>query len=61
LAEAKRAPKVAPPMIFSELKLRPMVSPVLVSWVMEVVSTNGLTIRCRELLPVEELICVLRG
>jgi hypothetical protein len=45
-------------MIFSELKLRPLES---VPWAMEVVSANGLTIRCREMLPVEELIRVLRG
>jgi hypothetical protein len=35
---------------------RAMVSPVSAPWTVKVVSANGLTIRCREMLPVEQLI-----
>jgi len=48
-------------MMFGELKLAPAPLRTSAGWAMEVVGANGLTIRCREALPVHELARLLRA
>lgn len=60
LAEARDAQKSSSPVVFSELRLAPPVTEVATVWAVEIVSPDGLIVRCREPLVVRELSCLLR-
>ena len=61
LSKAKRTSNVPAPVVFSEVRLTPpMVHPLSI-WSVELVSPNGLTIRCREAFTVDDLAQLLRG
>jgi hypothetical protein len=62
LAEARNAPKKVPAVVFREITVSP--SPVAASspgWAVEVVGPDGMTVRCREGLSIEDLARLLRG
>jgi len=62
LTKTRRASKLPVPMMFSEVRLAPPpVSSAVTPWAMELVSCDGLTVRLRETLSVQELAGLLRG
>ena len=60
LTKAKRASDLAVPVVFSEVVLAPPSETPNNAWAMEIVSPSGLTVRCREALPVRDLARLLR-
>lgn len=60
LAEARDARKDSAPVVFREFKLAPPVTGAATAWAVEIVSPDGLIVRCRERLVVGELACLLR-
>ena len=60
LAEARDARKDSSPVVFSELRLTPPVTGAATAWAVEIVSPEGLTVRCREPLAARELARLLR-
>ena len=60
LAEARDAQKSSSPVVFSEFRLAPPVTEVATAWAVEIVSPDGLIVRCREPLVARELACLLR-
>src|SRR5436309_14668025 len=48
LAEARDARKGYSPVVFSELRLVPPVPGAATAWAMEIVSPDGVIVRCRE-------------
>jgi hypothetical protein len=61
LAKTKRAFNLPAPVVFSEIMLGPPAATAINAWAMEVVAPSGLTVRCREPLPVRDLARLLRG
>jgi len=61
LAQAKSTPNVPFPVRLSELKLAPLLAAPPTGWAMEIVSPQGLTLRCCEPLKVQDLMLLLRG
>ncbi len=62
LTKTRRASKLPVPMMFSEVRVAPLpVSSAVAPWAMELVSRDGLTVRCREALSLQELDELLRG
>ena len=59
LAKLKQSRKVAGPVVFSEVKLS--AASASFSWAVEIVGHNGVTIRCRETLSLEDMAWLLRG
>jgi len=59
LAEAEDAGKGSSPVVFSELRLAPPVTGAA-AWAVEIVSPDGLIVRCREPLVARELGRLLR-
>jgi hypothetical protein len=59
LAEERREP---PDLVFQEVAL-PVTTPsaAAVSWAVEIVTADGLSVRCREGLPFEDLLRLVRG
>jgi hypothetical protein len=47
--------------VFREVRLAGVASAPAIAWAMEVVSRDGLTVRCREALSVQDLAALLRG
>jgi hypothetical protein len=61
LAEVRSARKEGPAVLFREVALSPpLVAVPSVGWAVEVVSPDGMTVRCREGLPIEDLARLLR-
>lgn len=60
LTAARHASTKAPPVLFREVRLPLMLSSAS-QWAMEVVCPDGITVRCREPLPVADVVCLLRG
>jgi hypothetical protein len=61
LTRIKRTSNKPAPVVFREVRLTSPIVPPTSSWAMEVISPEGLTIRCREALSVNELVRLLRG
>jgi transposase-like protein len=61
LSKAKRAPSASTPVTFSEVKVIGSALDDSGKWAMEVESTSGVKVRCREALPVRTLERLLRG
>jgi len=61
LAKTKQASKLPVPVVFSEIKLAPPAMPPSNAWAIELVSPSGLTVRCREAIPMRDLARLLRG
>jgi lambda repressor-like predicted transcriptional regulator len=61
LAQAKSTAKAPFPVRFRELKLPPLLAAPALGWAMEIVSPQGLTLRCREPIEVQDLMFLLRG
>jgi len=60
LTAARHASKKAPAVLFREVRL-PVMPSSASQWAMEVVSPDGVTVRCREPLPVADVAWLLRG
>ena len=60
LTAARRVSKNSPPVLFREMRL-PAVHALGLQWAMEVMGPDGLMIRCREPLPIQDLAWLLRG
>ena len=60
LAEARDARKGSSRVVFSELRLASPVPEAAAAWAVEIVSPDGLLVRCRERLVVRELAQLLR-
>lgn len=60
LSAARHASKKTPPVLFREVRL-PALPSSASQWAMEVVSPEGVTVRCREPLPVADVAWLLRG
>lgn len=61
LTNEKRASTARPPMIFREVTV-PIASPhPPTQWAVEIVAPDGVTIRCREALPLQDVAWLLRG
>jgi DNA-binding transcriptional regulator YiaG len=61
LSEARAAPPRPSLVVFREVSLAGVASAPAIAWAMEVVSRDGLTVRCREALSVQDLASLLRG
>jgi len=61
LAQAKGASNDSFPVRLGEIKLAPSLAAPPAAWAMEIVSPEGLTLRCREPLDVQDLTLLLRG
>ena len=61
LSEARAGLPRPSPVVFREVRLAGVASAPALAWAMEVVSRDGLTVRCREALSVEDLAALLRG
>ena len=59
LTAARRASKNSTPVLFREMRL-PAVAALGQQWAMEVVGSDGLMVRCREALSIEDLAWLLR-
>jgi hypothetical protein len=47
--------------VFREVSLAEVASAPPIAWAVEIVSRDGLTVRCREALSMQELAALLRG
>jgi len=61
LSEARAATPRPSPVVFREVRLAGVASAPAIAWAMEVVSRDGLTVRCREALSLQDLAALLRG
>jgi transposase-like protein len=61
LSEALVASPRPSPVVFREVPLAGVAAAPAVAWAIEVVSRDGLTVRCREALSVQDLAALLRG
>jgi len=62
LSEARSALGDVPAVVFREVAVcPPLTASVLPAWAVEIVGPDGVTVRCRERLPIEELTQLLRG
>jgi hypothetical protein len=61
LSEARAVSPRPSPVVFREVQLAGLASAPAVAWAMEVVSREGLTVRCREALSAQDLAVLLRG
>ena len=61
LTKTKGSSNLPVPVVFSEVMLAPQAVTPGNAWAMEVVAPSGLTVRCREALPVRDLARLLRG
>ena len=61
LSEARTALPRPSPVVFREVPLAGVAAAPAVAWAIEVVSRDGLTVRCREALSVQDLAALLRG
>ncbi len=59
LYNAKRNNNAPKPVLFREMKLTGVPAPIH-QWAMEVVSPDGLMVRCREAIPIQDLAWLLR-
>jgi transposase-like protein len=55
LAKTKQVSNLPAPVVFSEVVLPPLTAAATTAWAMEVVAPSGLTVRCREAIPVRDL------
>jgi transposase-like protein len=60
LYNAKHKTKAAAPVLFRELKVRQVPTIAAMAWAVEIVSPDGLVIRCRETLPMHDISWLLR-
>lgn len=62
LAEARNPAKEVPVVAFQEVRIAPLVAGAIPSvWAMEIVSPDGMTVRCRDGLSLKDLAGLLRG
>jgi transposase-like protein len=61
LSEARVASRRPSPVVFREVSLAEVASAPPIAWAVEIVSRDGLTVRCREALSMQELAALLRG
>ena len=62
LGEARHAPQRPPAVSFSEIHLKPPLLPEATTpWAVEIVTSKGLTVRCRDPLAAQELALLLRS
>ncbi len=62
LTEARNPTKEVPGVAFQEVKIAPSVAEAIPSvWAMEIVGPDGMTVRCRDGLSLEDLTGLLRG
>jgi len=62
LSEAQNAPKRVPAVVFREVRVSPpLAAASSPGWAIEVVAPDGVTLRCREGLSVDDLAKLLRG
>jgi len=61
LTNAKHKSTDVPPMPFRELKVPLAPASAAMQWAVEIVGRDGLVIRCREALPLQDVVCLLRG
>jgi len=62
LSEARSAPGDVPAVVFREVEVSPSLTvSTSAAWAIEVVGPDGVTVRCRERLSVEELAQLLKG
>ncbi|MBM3458437.1 MAG: transposase [Armatimonadetes bacterium] len=59
--ELRNTPKESPAVVFHEVAVCPPWTGSASPWAVEIVGRDGVTVRCRERLPVEELARLLRG
>lgn len=57
----KRKSKVSAPVLFRELRVQQVPTGAVSAWAVEMVSPDGLVIRCREALPLRDVSWLLRG
>jgi transposase-like protein len=62
LSEARSAPGEVPAVVFREVAVSPLqAASASPAWAVEIVGQDGVTVRFRERLPIEELTPLLRG
>ncbi len=61
LTNAKPASKTAAPVLFRELRIPLAPTSATVQWAVEIVGPDGMMIRCREALPLEDVAWLLRS
>jgi hypothetical protein len=61
LTNAKRKSRTSAPVLFRELRVPHVPSVAAVPWAVEIVGSDGVLIRCREGLPLQDLSWLLRG
>jgi hypothetical protein len=62
LSEARNAPKKVPASVFREVTVSPLpASAPSPGWAVEIVGPDGMTVRCRDGLSIEDLARLLRG
>jgi lambda repressor-like predicted transcriptional regulator len=49
------------PIVFTELKTPPLAAAAAIPWAVEMIGVDGLTVRCREPLPLQDMAWLLRG
>jgi hypothetical protein len=60
LTTARHASKAVSPVLFREVRV-PVIPSAAPQWAMEVIGPDGLMVRCREALAVDDLAWLLRG
>ena len=61
LTNARNGGTAPKPVLFRELKIQQAPLSVTMAWAVEIVSPDGLTVRCREALPLQDVSWLLRG
>jgi transposase-like protein len=61
LTNAGKGGNAPKPVLFRELKVQQASMGVTMAWAVEIVSPDGLAIRCREALPLQDVSWLLRG
>ena len=62
LRELRNTPKETPAAVFREVAVcPPLAGSASQPWALEIVGPDGMTVRCRERLSIEDLACLLRG
>ncbi len=61
LTDAKRKSSPSVPVVFKELRVREVSAASSDAWAVEIVGPDGVLVRCRESLPLQDLSWLLRG
>lgn len=61
LTNAREGGDAPKPVLFRELKVQQVPMSVTMAWAVEIVSPDGLAVRCREALPLQDVSWLLRG